>query len=116
MKVEGKSKKTTSKKSDETQAKKRKVTEMIESFEISSDSGGEGEREEEEMEKKSLRERIQRRKTKITDYAEELSSGDESVEKKKTATEVHMCMCNSTIMYMYTCTCMLYTQVNTKIL
>ena len=76
VKVEGKSKKTSSEKSE---AKKRKVTEMIESFEISSDSGGEGAWDEEEIEKKSLRERIQLRKTKVTDYTE---AGDESAESE----------------------------------
>ena len=77
VKVEGKSKKTTSEKSGVAQAKKRKVTEMLESFEISSGEG-EGEGEEEEIEKKSLRERIQLRKTKITDYTEAVCSGAES--------------------------------------
>jgi hypothetical protein len=50
---------------------------MLESFEISSGEG-EGEGEEEEIEKKSLRERIQLRKTKITDYTEAVCSGAES--------------------------------------
>ena len=56
-----------------SQAKKRKVKEVVDSFIGSSDSEVEV-----EVEKKSLRERIELRKTKTTDYKEVLS-GDESV-------------------------------------
>jgi hypothetical protein len=62
-----------------SQAKKRKVKEMVDSFVISSDS--EEEVEEREIEKKSLRERIELRKTKATAY-KEILSGEESVESK----------------------------------
>ena len=64
-----------------SQAKKRKVKEMVDSFIISSDSEEEGE-EEGEIEKKSLRERIELRKTKVTHYTEEMLSGEESVESE----------------------------------
>ena len=62
-----------------SQAKKRKVKEMVDSFVISSDS--EEEVEEREMEKKSLRERIELRKTKVADY-KDILSGEESVESE----------------------------------
>lgn len=65
-------------KSGAAQAKKRKVKEMLDSFEIGSD----GEEEEEEVEKKSLKERIELRKTKTTDYKEADFLGDESVESE----------------------------------
>lgn len=80
----GNSKKPLSSKSSKpgaSQAKKRKVKEMVDSFIISSDSDGEGE-EEIEIEKKSLRERIELRKTKTTDYKEVVLSGDESVDSE----------------------------------
>ena len=60
-----------------SQAKKRKVKEIVDSFIISSSSE---EEKEEEVEKKSLRERIKLRKTKTTDYKENLLSGEEESE------------------------------------
>ncbi|CAI8023294.1 DNA topoisomerase 2-beta [Geodia barretti] len=62
-----------------SQAKKRKVKEMVDSFVISSDS--EEEVEEREMEKKSLHERIELRKTKVAEY-KDILSGEESVESE----------------------------------
>ena len=61
-------------KSGAVQAKKRKVKEVVDSFAISSGSESEGER----GAGKTLRERIELRKTKTADYKKDLS-GDESV-------------------------------------
>ena len=57
-----------------SQAKKRKVKEIVDSFIGSSDSEVEV-----EVEKKSLRERIELRKTKMTDYKEVLSGNESAV-------------------------------------
>ena len=69
----------------EKPSKKRKVKELLDSFVISSDSEDEEKDEEEggrEIEKKSLHERIELRKTKGTDYKQDILSGEESLESE----------------------------------
>ena len=85
-KEETKSKKADSKPKKEpaekpSQSRKRKVKEVVDSFIVSSESEVEEEEEEAEVPKKSLRERVELRKTKTTDY-KDVFSGDDSVESE----------------------------------